>query len=392
MTTEQTIRASETDRNIKCPGSLVEEKDAPGSTSAEADAGKMAHEYFAAYIVDDEVPNLTEAGEADRKVFWGFRDMWEGKNGLDPIGVYFPNPVVEAELSIDRLLTGHPDLYSIDEDAKTINVLDWKSGWGQSHAPVLAQLKSGAVLVLGNLKLPTESLKQGIATAIAGWTFNLIAAWPRHREWYCWTFNALDLYKRHRTDLESVYTRLDAAQQHDGTLALSAYATGEHCAWCRAVNCPAIKARSGALTVRPFTEMTAAEKIEAVGTVKGIMAKGKQLLDFAKSEVEEHGPIQVGDQRLELVENSPNREMDVLKAWDDLEDLMGALPFRDALRIANRDFEAAIKAKAAKGMMGKDIKAAWELLDKAGAVIMHPKAPTLKITASETKQTKEAGQ
>jgi hypothetical protein len=327
-----------------CPGSgrtddgvLIEEHfDA-------ADDGTDAHRLQASWPDGDAPKYLTDELSTDARIgYFQAAKMWR-----EVISAWMPNSEAEVELACDGL-TGHIDRLSVIESKRTASVVDWKFGRkDQSHKH---QGFGYAFLVLRTYPVDTVTVH---------------FEWARTQEHEDYTVS------RERAEAWN-NERWERIQGWDGK-----FCTGDHCAHCpRLSTCPAqrqlVRRDVETLTtigIPDVTAMTEPQLVDFHRRLAVLEAVLKSAKASTRLEVQKRGEVLSGDGHvLHLVEENGKREVDTLKAWDVLNDVLDREELAKCLTVNIGDVEE-IVAKNAEKRKGAEAKRRLAAeLEAAGAI------------------------
>lgn len=221
------IRSSQAAIRWNCPGSILEERDAPPQQPSEAaELGTKAHDWAARAVLEgpgvleklddlemrEHVRKYAELIERLEKKVGGFDEVWVEQKVIDIPGVH----------------EGTSDFAALYDGKKKLVIVDFKYG---ENVSVLAeenyQLLSYLRCVIKHHDLRVGG-KDGISQAVC------IIFQPRARD----GFGAFRKWKLEATEIQDWSKKIDAWNQEcievrDGKRA-GVFQAGSHCRWCRA--------------------------------------------------------------------------------------------------------------------------------------------------------------
>ena len=353
-----TIRASNTDRFVKCPASVL--AGGAGSWNAAADLGTAGH-LAAARIVNGAEPETAalalayqvDANEMDFLVGQSLR-MWR------QLREYFPTPETEvsmaSELSDDLQLTGTADVLAGQQEGDCF-VLDWKSGRRETDAT--AQLLSYALLAAQQY----DATRAYIAVA---WlrTGEIDAQWIDLAAIGAWKDRLVDASER--------------AQAGE-------YRTGEQCIYCpAAATCEALRRKSLA-----FRDDPQESDDENVVELHALRQTWERLASDLTLNVKAHlatrpGGVPVGDGRILRMVQEGRSQIDFSRA---VEWLMDTYPdtWAGACAISKGAVEKLVGAGADHGQKGSAIAAALAWLDTELGAVTRTEFDVVRVVKGDTR-------
>jgi len=313
-----------------------------------ADDGSDAHRLMASWPGGDAPKYLTDELSEDARIgYFTAAKMWR-----ENISAWMPNSEAERSLLDEyegSLLTGHIDRLSIIPEKKTAVVLDWK--FGRKDFSHKHQGFGYAFLVL--------MVHTGIDTVTVHF------AWARTQELESYTVSRDRAVQWYREIVERI-------EKWDGR-----FCTGDHCAHCpRLSTCPAqrqlVKRDVEVLTTVGIPDVTAMEPSQLVDFHRRLSVLSAVLESAKKStrmEVEKRGDVLSGDGHvLHLVEENSPREVDTLKAWDVLNQVLPPEELAECLTVRIGEVEDRVAKKAGRGNGAKAKRLLAAELEAAGAI------------------------
>jgi len=349
MADKPTIRCSSLPILDKCLGMMGADLSI-NVEQAVTTMGTDIHAYGAKMIRDGEPPEITSTDPEFGFLAASARQAW------DDLREFFPAPHVEQRLEAvlpNFLLAGHPDVFNASIAGGAVCVADFKSGY-KTDADVLPQLMGYAYLILA--KHPDCRSGQ----------VRLIVIWLRDRDIQEWTFTAAQV----KDYVRSLHRR---AGQWSG----KSFTAGEHCQYCpRFYDCPARHqlARSAASDLLAL-DIEAATRAELAPRMVALYSRfqmlGRQLKGFQKwlhEDLAKNGPMDCRDGRVLQLGKRARTSMDVAKAWPVLRGALDDDELAKCMSITKTKLLAAVAAKSAPRMKGKDKAALMLALEEAGAI------------------------
>ncbi len=346
------MRCSALPLAFRCPGSLRSDTGVLIDTYHEAaEDGSDVHRLLASHPEGDAPQALlAELSDEARILYFTGAKMWR-----EHISAWMPNSEAEVPFEI-RGLSGHIDRMAIN--GKSIVVLDWKSGRKD-----ISHKHQGFGYAWGELERNPEC---DVAT--------VHFAWLRTQE--------IESYTVSRQRAEEWAQYLDSQViRWDGV-----YHAGEHCTGCRRfASCPAhAEMNRGSLalvTGEPLNLaiMDGPELATVYRRLSPLLSQIEILQKAIRTEVRVRGGVDdVEGRRLYYKPTAGNREVDALKAWPVLTELLTDEELAPCLKVGIGDVEEAVANKAANAPGAKRgaKKAAKEklqqALEAAGAVSRTP--------------------
>ena len=355
MTETLRIRCSALHRD--CPQSHRQDGLRVGSNGDPARTGTAGHSLASAAVLSGERPDFGQIHEvattndvADVDELAMLIALWWECWGS--LAVDFPDPATEVgmEAELDGvLLTGHADLLSVVDGEPRAR--DWKFGRGPADAS--AQVKGYALQALQ--KLPTAHRAY---TAV-------VRVLDREADcrWYP------------RKELEDWWSRTAAYLQTDDY-----NPTLENCRYCpRRLACPAndrqieqsISTLIGLhLPAGGVAGKTIGQMYDAAEVLQAALERADQAIRFRVSEA--GGTLPLGDGRQLELRPTSTTKIDAQLGLPVLDNLLGRDALSLCVTIGKGKMDKTIAAGAAKGLKGKAIEHAMNLLADAGAVHYEP--------------------
>jgi len=260
-----TMRASEVQRLIDCPGSRAACEGLPDKSGDDAERGTRIHALIADLIGDGKIAGDPQEIVTAGEMLGAARDYMDAHHG----GIRI---TIAVEYDLDRKwLTGHPD-WVVECNDGTRHVWDWKTGWGEvPEAEVNGQLR--AYFVLTQMECATPEIT---------WCHILT---PKGRTSVAYGPESLG-------DATQELTRVDAE-----SLAVDAPRRPSEgaCKYCRAFatsRCPETmelpqKTEAAIIKAAEMLPDMPAEKLSALGrAVKLVSSKADMILDEIRRRVE----------------------------------------------------------------------------------------------------------
>jgi hypothetical protein len=300
-----------------------------------ADDGTEAHRLMAAWPDGDAPKYLTDELSKDARIgYFSAAKMWR-----ESISAWMPNSEAEVALESDGL-TGHVDrlrrAFPWTEKRDAV-VLDWK--FGRKDFSHKHQGFGYAFLVLSTCPVDTVTVH---------------FAWARTQEIESYTVSRERAEQWNRERIERI-------ERWDGR-----FSTGDHCAHCpRLSTCPAQRQ-----LVRPdVTAMEPAQLVQFHERLLVLESVLKSARSSARMEVEKRGDVLSGDGRvLHLVEENGPRDVDTLKAWNVLNQVLAPEELAACLEVRLGEVEERIAKKAGRGNGAKAKRELAAYLEAAGAI------------------------
>jgi hypothetical protein len=357
-----TLRASKAPLAFRCAGSLQPPKVAIDETSEPARLGTAAHVALrpraeGGGVAWDALADMADAHEVDGDEL---RMLCAMATKLWPqLAPSFPGAQTEVEMRAgvgDSLtLTGHADLLSMVDhpDGRAVHGGDWKTG--RKDSDYSQQMRCYCAI----------ALLSDSALVHATWTL----IWLRSGE--------VESYTMARADLAQWLADTELALWNwDGT-----YRPGPWCDWCpRAHECEArtamvrrdIAAFLGSTIMADA--MVPGAMVSMAGRARMVKKAAEAVLDLIKAHVDAHGDIVGADGVTLTITETPQRKLDVGRAWPVLEAAgFGDDDFVSTLTMSVGKIEKRIAQRAGKGNGAAAVRELERQLEAAGAVIMGTK-------------------
>lgn len=324
-----------------------------------AEAGTAFHRWIAAHIAGDELDQaalakehgIEDEDELRMLCAQGARAYAELKKHFD--GADAP-PLTEVALETildECAIVGTADMLARSRDVGLI--LDWKTGRVESdYTHQLRGYTLAAMELLGDVR-----------------EMVVITVWVRQGVW--------DVERLSREQLTSWARHLNERARNGA----ATFNPGGHCQYCpRRMSCPArtglVRATIAELTsgepVIEWTPETRKELGPRIGELldRADMVKGlcETFRAAVKADVQEHGPIPIGDGRQLGLQTVRRRSLDTRLALPVLKERLGADELRDVIKISVSDCESAVAARAPKGKGAASKRELCEALEQAGAI------------------------
>ena len=358
-------RPSSMDRSRLCPASLYPDKDEVLieviGDDDNAPIGQGAHDVFKA-VAKDEKYNLEEVAikhgvkvtDLEYLKYTAYKCVDLLKENFDVETWHAEEKQISIAVGdIDYPLEGTPDLSGITRDGKTLIVADYKTGIeSASHKH---QIQAYCHILLSKAPQTVEKV-----CGVILWARDLWA-----QPWW-WTRNDI---------MKWVHETKAIIDGWDGV----SYAVGEHCTFCRRVECKARRVKMAEMYHLIATQDDDEEIILGADMPFSLMYEASKsipnMIDSWRKRVKEQikitGDIGMGDGKvLTLKERNGASVIDTHKAASvltedfafDVDDVY------DCCKLGKGDLENKIGDRAAKGMKGKDKKQVIEALKEAGAI------------------------
>jgi len=322
-----------------------------GIASEVAQTGTDVHAYAAQLIREGKAPDIATMDADFSFLASRVRMAWEA------LKEQFPHPIVEKHLaqSLPKFdISGHPDLYGIEDVVAT--VLDFKSGY-KTDADVLPQLLGYCYLVGAEHKEVER--------------FEIIVCWLRDKDIQEWTFTRAEV----REWIGALHRRAASWNGRDFT-------AGDHCQYCpRFHDCPARAqlARSAVLDILGLDLTTAtrgqlAERLPDLYSRVQMVEKQIDLFrKWLREDLEKNGRMICGPGKVLELKDQNVQVLDVQKGWKIFAGCLDEAALNDCLSISKTKLLAAVGAKSAPRMKGKDQAAVMKALEEVGAISLRPK-------------------
>jgi hypothetical protein len=294
--------------------------------------------------------------ELGRLVWYGI-DAWRAlRPRVERAGRAVTEMPLRAELAENVLLSGHMDVFAIDAETRTAYVIDWKTG--RVVRAYYHQLMGYAWLVFQD----NPDVDQVEVSAV----------WLRESEIQGYTIT--------REQARAWQARLVGEVVNAPP---NSFTTGGHCVHCpRADSCPALTsiARRDAgifgnvamaeQIQRGLADLSGPEIVALHRRSKIIRAMCDSLDTEVKRVVRANGSLDAGDGTEYRLRDDPKRELDALRAWPVLQELLTPEELATAIKLSISKLETAVAAKAPKRGGAAAKRELARQLEEAGAVLV----------------------
>ena len=316
-------------------------------------AGTDHHAYAAQMIREGKAPDAPTMDPDLAFIRARIRRAW------DAIKDQYPAPQVEQQL-VQELpnftLCGHPDLFGVQDGI--LRVPDWKSGY-KTDTDVLPQL-------LGYAYLAHCEVPKGVTIN----KIELAVIWLRSNEIQEWEYTPAQV----KEWMRDLHKRAGAWNGNDFT-------AGEHCQYCpRFHDCPARQALAKS-AVQDVMDVNVATTSRAdlcqrmpdvYAKVQMVERQIKAFREWLREDLKKNGPMVCGPEKVLHLAIRRKSVLDIQKGWDVFRGALDDAELNKCMRISKTDVLAAIGAKSAPRMMGKDQAAFMLSLEEAGAITIRP--------------------